>query len=94
MDEETTPTTPKKKTAKKTVAKSTKTTAKKTSRTRKTSSSNELTEVARETMVKNSRKWASGRERDELLKAAGYDPAEVRAEVQRLREKDIHGGDS
>jgi len=46
-----------------------------------------VTEVA-EGIVSNGRnssRWGSGRERDEALKKAGYDPEAVRKEVVRIR---------
>lgn len=43
-----------------------------------------LVEVAEE-ILGGSRKWGTGREQEHTLVAAGFDPATVRAEVQRLR---------
>lgn len=48
---------------------------------------NSLTEVAREVI---NGKWGNGAVRRQKLKAAGYDPAAVQAEVNRL----LHGGKS
>lgn len=43
----------------------------------------EVSRIAREASVRGSR-WGSGRERDEMVKALGHDPAAVRAEIHRL----------
>lgn len=51
---------------------------------RKTKEQKDLEQVARETLVPNS-KWGSGRERDIMLRDAGFDPEEVQQERARLR---------
>ena len=44
----------------------------------------EVTRIAQEAVVKGSR-WGSGRERDAMVRAAGHDPAAVRAEIHRIQ---------
>lgn len=54
--------------------------------------SSEVTEIARQALTRGSR-WGSGRERDEMVRAAGHDPAAVRDEMHRLRvEKQADNG--
>lgn len=51
---------------------------------------NSATEVAEHIIAGgNNGRWGSGRERDEALKRAGYDPNEVRREITRLRSKKL-----
>lgn len=75
----------KKAVAKKAVAK--KTVAKKESPTKPTAniSVKEATRIAEEILSAENTRWNTGRDRDELLKAAGHDPEEVRKEVTRIR---------
>lgn len=51
--------------------------------TKTLSTKSDVTKVAEECLA--GRKWNTGRDRDELLKAAGYDPEEVRQEIYRIR---------
>jgi hypothetical protein len=90
---------PRKTTARKPAAKRSpaKTTARKTSssRSNKRSTAPKIskatTEFAEIANVKNSR-YSSGRERDEMAKQQGLDPAEVRAEMHRLRVERLTSG--
>lgn len=66
--------------------------APKSKRKSKKQEADELTELARACMRKNNRTWGSGRDRDRLLVAAGYDPAEVQREIARLRAEDAANG--
>lgn len=55
---------------------------KKAESTDNSATENELTALARECLAG---KWRTGRDRDELLRAAGHDPEAVRREVYRIR---------
>src|SRR5687768_11792574 len=75
---------PKNTAAKKTVAKKStprKTSAKKSAAAKLSQATTEFAEIA---LVRNSH-LGSGRERDERAKQQGLDPAEVRAEMHRIR---------
>jgi hypothetical protein len=72
----------KKAAAKKTTTSTRTATAKAESTAKETVS--EITKVAQETLRSNS-KWGTGRERDQALRLAGHDPAEVQRERVRLQ---------
>lgn len=66
-------------------------TAKKTAAKKASARSSEQldeTQIAQR-IVDGSRKWNTGRDRDEIVKGLGLDPAKVRSEVSRIRGENI-----